>query len=107
MKSSQQRVFGGYSSTSWSEDGTNVNDLDAFLFSVTDQKIYRYSEGRYGSLYHFEQDGPSFVDMVFQYDFSRSRNCKESLGEYFGKDEGVKPGDLCCKGDDSAHKWWK
>ena len=97
-----KRVFGGYTQISWDTNGFWQEDDTAFLFSVTDEKIYNIKQGQ-EAVGHIEDKGPTFADFWFKagnqsHEFNSGLNCWDGIGQSYGNDTDAIPGDLCCKG---------
>ena len=63
IKTVKGEVFGGYTSIGYKSRGTDYKDEKAFLFSLTNKKIYNSKKGKTIVLDYYSY-GPSFYDAI-------------------------------------------
>ena len=59
VKTSNKLIIGGYTSKPWSSSDKNVEDSEAFLFSLKKKKIYNILNEKF-ACFHSKCDGPTF-----------------------------------------------
>ena len=80
IKSAGNRRFGGFTSKCWeaNNSGKNMDDQNAFLFSLDKQKIYPYKNN--GSAIYYHRDyGPTFGNT---YDINIGSKCIQEKSSY-------------------------
>ena len=86
-ESTNGRIFGGFTTQKWSNQGGGINDDFAFLFQINDLKNYYAIKGK-GGIYCSENYGPifvsnkSFIDFCFQ---SSGKALQSSNNDYTGQ----------------------
>ena len=71
VKTTENKIIGGYTSKPWSNSNNNINDPEAFLFSFETFKMYKIIKSS-NACVHFSTQGPCFGN---SFEFFISDNC--------------------------------
>ena len=83
--SAGNRRFGGFTSKPWSTDNEEIIDINCFLFSLDNKKIYPPKNNNYFEIDCYFGNGPSFSikgDYIVQYDKNSDINKTLKTKEY-------------------------